>query len=337
MKKVLFILVLSIPLVSCSNIDNNTTSNDKSSVNTNDNNEFDEEFIMELESKIETDLITSVHEYLVDNIEELENKEIKNKAIDIYNDYVLRYIEGSSSWSNTKYFIGKGTKEISNDEYLKDETKDEIIKIGNRVYTELSNQGFGMELTPEYDEGIKVGKTSQSVIESMNGSNIEFDSISDDLSGLISLEDNTVIEFNKFTVRRIFKIIDKDGNVQDPHTVLGDLGTELADAEYERQKDELGETKLVDMDKQPEETEDDNLVDDEGNDLDEGDDLNEDNDIYEDDKISIGMTEEEVLNRWGEPEDINRTITEHNVSEQWIYSNYQYLYFENGILTTIQQ
>src|SRR5699024_11654111 len=105
-----------------------------------------------------------------------------------------------------------------------------------------------------------------------------FESISYNLSRLIAIEDNTVIEFNKFSVRRILKITDKDGNVQDPHTVLGDLGTELADAEYERQKDELGETKLVDMDKQPEGTEDDNPVDD------KGDDLNEDNDLYEDDR-----------------------------------------------------
>jgi hypothetical protein len=44
-------------------------------------------------------------------------------------------------------------------------------------------------------------------------------------------------------------------------------------------------------------------------------------------KISIGMTADEVLERWGKPLDVNKTITEHGVSEQWVYPNYQYLYF----------
>ncbi|WP_211147016.1 hypothetical protein [Paenibacillus dokdonensis] len=53
--------------------------------------------------------------------------------------------------------------------------------------------------------------------------------------------------------------------------------------------------------------------------------------------VSIGMTKEEVLaSTWGKPKDINKTTTANYVSEQWVYSGYRYLYFENGILTTIQ-
>ncbi|MFS0883418.1 hypothetical protein [Metabacillus niabensis] len=53
--------------------------------------------------------------------------------------------------------------------------------------------------------------------------------------------------------------------------------------------------------------------------------------------VTIGMTKEEVLTKgWGKPEDINRTVTKYGTSEQWIYSNYNYLYFEDGILTSIQ-
>lgn len=37
----------------------------------------------------------------------------------------------------------------------------------------------------------------------------------------------------------------------------------------------------------------------------------------------------------GNPDDINRTIYSWAVKEQWVYENY-YLYFENGILTAIQ-
>ncbi|MGG2055916.1 hypothetical protein ABFY48_16135 [Lysinibacillus pakistanensis] len=53
--------------------------------------------------------------------------------------------------------------------------------------------------------------------------------------------------------------------------------------------------------------------------------------------VYIGMTKEEVLvDGWGKPIDINRTTTTYGVSEQWIYDDYKYLYFEDGILTTIQ-
>lgn len=52
---------------------------------------------------------------------------------------------------------------------------------------------------------------------------------------------------------------------------------------------------------------------------------------------SIGMTADEVINsKWGTPKDVNKTITEYRVSEQWVYSNYRYIYLEDGIVTAIQ-
>lgn len=52
-------------------------------------------------------------------------------------------------------------------------------------------------------------------------------------------------------------------------------------------------------------------------------------------KVRIGMTKEMCKLSWGEPKDINVTITSGSKSEQWVYDD-NYLYFENGILTTIQ-
>jgi hypothetical protein len=53
---------------------------------------------------------------------------------------------------------------------------------------------------------------------------------------------------------------------------------------------------------------------------------------------AIGMTEDEVKNStWGEPEHVNTTITENGVSEQWVYSGYRYIYFDNGVVTAIQK
>lgn len=54
-------------------------------------------------------------------------------------------------------------------------------------------------------------------------------------------------------------------------------------------------------------------------------------------EVKIGMTKEMVKWSWGDPLDINKTITEYSVTEQWIYSNSQYIYFDNGKLTAIQQ
>ena len=49
------------------------------------------------------------------------------------------------------------------------------------------------------------------------------------------------------------------------------------------------------------------------------------------------MTQEQAKLAWGNPENINQTITKFGVHEQWVYGGGNYLYFENGILTAIQK
>ena len=53
-------------------------------------------------------------------------------------------------------------------------------------------------------------------------------------------------------------------------------------------------------------------------------------------QVSIGMTREMCLAAWGRPYDINTTTTAYGVHEQWCYNGYNFLYFEDGILTNIQ-
>lgn len=57
-------------------------------------------------------------------------------------------------------------------------------------------------------------------------------------------------------------------------------------------------------------------------------------------KIWIGMTKEMAQESWGEPVDINTTVTPLVHHEQWVYeigeSKRAYLYFEDGILTSYQ-
>lgn len=53
--------------------------------------------------------------------------------------------------------------------------------------------------------------------------------------------------------------------------------------------------------------------------------------------VRIGMTKDDVLkSSWGRPESINTTTTASGTREQWVYGGRNYLYFVNGVLTTIQ-
>ncbi len=54
--------------------------------------------------------------------------------------------------------------------------------------------------------------------------------------------------------------------------------------------------------------------------------------------VVLGMTTEQVINEtsWGKPARRNTTTTASGTREQWVYYN-QYLYFENGVLVSIQQ
>jgi len=58
---------------------------------------------------------------------------------------------------------------------------------------------------------------------------------------------------------------------------------------------------------------------------------------YNSRKPRIGMTAEEARNStWGKPKKINKTTTEYGTSEQWVYGS-RYLYFEDGVLSAIQE
>lgn len=59
--------------------------------------------------------------------------------------------------------------------------------------------------------------------------------------------------------------------------------------------------------------------------------------LVKNEKLKIGMTDEQVKFSWGKPDDINTTISVYGTSEQWVYNDQSYLYFEDGILTTIQK
>lgn len=53
--------------------------------------------------------------------------------------------------------------------------------------------------------------------------------------------------------------------------------------------------------------------------------------------VHVGMTKAEALaSNWGEPRKVNTTINAAGTHEQWVYRGSNYLYFDNGSLTSIQ-
>lgn len=53
--------------------------------------------------------------------------------------------------------------------------------------------------------------------------------------------------------------------------------------------------------------------------------------------VGLGMTADQVeQSSWGRPAKINRTTTVRGVREQWVYPSGGYLYFDDGVLTAIQ-
>ena len=53
--------------------------------------------------------------------------------------------------------------------------------------------------------------------------------------------------------------------------------------------------------------------------------------------VNVGMTKAQALaSSWGKPQSINTTTSAYGNREQWVYGGRSYLYFENGILTTVQ-
>ena len=52
--------------------------------------------------------------------------------------------------------------------------------------------------------------------------------------------------------------------------------------------------------------------------------------------IWIGAGEDEIILSWGTPEEKNTTITANNTRIQWVYTQGNYIYTDNGIVTSIQ-
>ena len=67
---------------------------------------------------------------------------------------------------------------------------------------------------------------------------------------------------------------------------------------------------------------------------------NEDCNTIANKKIHIGMAADQVKAAWGRPYKINESTGAWGIKQQWVMHdsiNSSYLYFDNGILTSMQQ
>jgi hypothetical protein len=67
---------------------------------------------------------------------------------------------------------------------------------------------------------------------------------------------------------------------------------------------------------------------------------NDDCNVIAEKKVRIGMRRDQVIAAWGKPYQVNETKGSWGIHEQWVMSDSMYsdyLYFENGILTSMQQ
>ncbi len=62
---------------------------------------------------------------------------------------------------------------------------------------------------------------------------------------------------------------------------------------------------------------------------------NENADAILTNSVKLGMTEEMCILSWGKPDKINKSISQNDYTEQWVYGD-SYLYFAKGILKSIQ-
>lgn len=53
-------------------------------------------------------------------------------------------------------------------------------------------------------------------------------------------------------------------------------------------------------------------------------------------QVQVGMTAQMCIDAWGKPTKINTTTSTYGTREQWVYNHTSYLYFKDGILTSIQ-
>ncbi|WP_416150247.1 hypothetical protein ACM26V_04470 [Salipaludibacillus sp. HK11] len=296
----------------------------------------EEAYLLELTEEYESeDFPHLLYERIQNDIEEIENiedEDTRQAIIQLANDAVLKIIknrqDGSPILNNlyldtlfTSHFVFD-RDDVRFKEYLYESTIEEaLLSLGidpiNNTNSFIKNNELEIVIIEKllYLDIEPSNETfqRQRILEEANEEGRSYEFIYANNSGFLVLDNsNAVIDFGEGTflstsVERIFTIENKEGEVLDPHVALEEDAKRRAEVSSERQAARSEERERKEK---------------------------------EQSSISLGMTSGEVEERWGKPDNINRTVTTNTVREQWIYgssiANRRYLYFTDDILTSWQ-
>src|SRR5699024_8415872 len=152
--------------------------------------------------------------------EDLENKEIKEKLINVLNDSALKILN-QDDISDFGIFFKPNTNDIRYDELLADEVQEKVYNKINPVSKVLLEDDLNIEFIDEYNELIDKNSHESDVMDWLDSNKIDYEFIYKDNSDLlVMVDDYTVVEFKGFKVAKIFQIKDKDGNSMEPFSIL---------------------------------------------------------------------------------------------------------------------
>jgi len=302
-KFVVVLALLMFILVGCSVKSESSSDEQNEEPSTSDDEKF-LGWIQDYYSKSDYKRILRIKEQ---EYNKLEDEEVIEEVHELINDSVLKILNGEGIGEfESLFFIlyEPNSNQIKYDDFLTDEVRQKVIEKVNPIHSVILEEGLDVEFLEEYNEDVKRLALKSEAITWLGDNNVSYDFIHDTCTGLLVInDDNTIFEFENLKIRRIFKLKDENGNVINPYDPLEEVASKLSEINKQEAKESLDELR-----KEQEESK----------------------------KIRIGMSKDEVLSRWGEPKDVNKTITVNYVKEQWVYAGNTYLYFEDGILTTIQ-
>lgn len=308
MRKIILVLALSLfVIVGCSN----TSAIEGEKVTTNDS--FGEQLLKEMQTIYEnSDFPTVVLLNMEADFNKVKDENLKNRLVKLSEDAVIKMLANGSKSDLRYFFDSTGTNDInefSHVDYLSKEVKGKIFDTLNPTSAILEKQNLKMETIKKYNDVIEKGTYRNDAITWLDNNGVKYEKVSPNKFSrfLVLTPDTIILEFDEDNrIEVIFKIKDSNGNVVSPFAPLSEEDLRRAKIQEERDK-EIEELLYKRWQEQKEQK-----------------------------KVKIGMTQDEVVEKLGKPDRVNRTTTKYGINEQWVYGG-NYIYFENGIVDTIRE
>lgn len=302
-------------LLGCSQ---NKISSEEDHTNVEEELNFDEQFFISFKNMYGKDKEwLKLVDLFQKDIEKIKDEKIKEEIIELLEKTIYRITEEGIGSENLRYhFFSEGPQQIAFEEHLTEATIENIYLSAYPIYYGLDKENLIM-VHEKFNEVIKIEESSREALWWLEDNDIEYESIVNNSSKIIVLsETGVIVQYDDIFIINVFKIENKQGENMDPHIALKDISEKIIEKESKRPKlseEEINEfSGKKNVDKKEIERK-------------------------KEEGPQIGMIDTEVADLFGKPRKINRTTTATGVREQWVYPNGTYLYFENELLTTIQE